>query len=926
MHISYIHLPFLQAHLFYRGYFIITQSKLMGKKFTLAWLLCLTCLSVFSQTYPNFLTLTSGYGGGTLSRFETINNSLTAVHWFTDPNRGTNPYGSLVRVGTKVYGLTVSGGEKNMGVIFSYDTVTKAYNIVHHFNLTNGAFPQGTLTLAQDGKLYGTTRLGGNLALNGGIGYGTLFSYDPASNQFARYIDFNEITGTSPLGLELAMAPNGNLWGMTSGGGLHDQGTLFVFEPATKIFSVHHNFNGTNGGRPEGNSLTITPDGVIWGTTANGGGNPAFGVLFSYDPSRYSYNTRVLFNGGPLGARPAGKMVVMPNGLLYGMTTLGGSNGVGVVYRYDRFNNSYAKTDFSGTNGKAPKGSLTLASNGLLYGVTLEGGSHNQGVVFSVDPTLNIINKLKDFTGSNGSYPQFSRLLEISSVIINNDGQEECGTRTVTIRGTVGTSTFRQILLNSRHATESDTTQPEIPAVAWTCGAFGVPLCQTRGLFRYDLTSIPQNAVIESATLKLFARTDNQNGQTGNPMFGTANTSLLQRVITPWTVGGTGWGNQPSTTTAGQKVLPQSTSNVQNYEVDLKDFVQTWVSNPAQNYGALLRLQTEQYYNSMVFQSGRAPDAQKPTLVIRYSVPTSKVVIRGTLGSPLFSQALLDSRGPFTSDTTQPEIPAAAWTCNSFGVPTCQTRGLFRYDVRGVPAGSRITSAKLYLYADNNNINGQTGNPMFGINNTSLLSKVTTPWNIAAVGWSNQPATTTAGQKTLPQSSSTSQDYVVDVTDFVQGWVDNPSSNYGMLLKLQTEQFYNSMVFHSGQAPDALKPRLEICYGPAGTSGGQANPVTEAINAAKTMPSNVLSNGDQLHVSPNPALSEARVQLRSRQAGKATLVLVDGSGNVIYREAVKAVAGNNIYVVRNLKKYAKGLYQVRLETEAGMMSTKLVVQ
>jgi hypothetical protein len=93
-----------------------------------------------------------------------------------------------------------------------------------------------------------------------------------------------------------------------------------------------------------------------------------------------------------------------------------------------------------------------------------------------------------------------------------------------------------------------------------------------------------------------------------------------------------------------------------------------------------------------------------------------------------------------------------------------------------------------------------------------LLQKVIQPWEVSGTGWLNQPSTTDTNQKTLPQSTNTAENYVVDVTDFVQEWVNHPETNYGMLLRLETEQYYNSMIFNSGQASDSLKPRLEICY------------------------------------------------------------------------------------------------------------------
>jgi hypothetical protein len=484
------------------------------------------------------------------------------------------------------------------------------------------------------------------------------------------------------------------------------------------------------------------------------------------------------------------------------------------------------------------------------------------------------------------------------------------------IRGDRISGKFKQLWIDNRNAYAADTSQPEMGAAAWTCNAQGSPICNFRSAFRYDVSSLPTNAVITGAKLYLYAKTNNINGNYGNPTFGDNNTTLLQRITAPWNLGGTGWTNQPPATTVNQKILPQSTSSAQNYVIDVTDFVQSWVNQPDSNYGMLLRLQTESYYNSMIFNSGQAPDSLKPRLEICYTLtrpdsckadfidstssanstnrlfialpthnnkkkpvricwtfgdgkdtcinydsaitynyypvthhyakagsykvcviityaggcvadkcktitvtepPTNPVcnnlrVIRGNRTNGLFKQIWLDSNAPYAADTTQPEMGAAAWTCNAGGYPTCNFRSLFRYNVSGLPANAVITNAKLYLYAKTNNINGNYGNPTFGEHNTALLQKVTAPWNLAGTGWANQPATTTTSQKVLPQSSSTAQNYEVDVTDFVQSWVNKPDSNYGMLLRLQTESYYNSMIFNSGQAPESLQPRLEICY------------------------------------------------------------------------------------------------------------------
>jgi hypothetical protein len=389
----------------------------------------------------------------------------------------------------------------------------------------------------------------------------------------------------------------------------------------------------------------------------------------------------------------------------------------------------------------------------------------------------------------------------------------------ITIRGDRTSSKFRQLLLDSNGPYAADSSQPEIVAGAWTCSSGGYPSCNFRGLFRYDVSSVPANAVITSAKLYLYAKTNAINGYYGMPTYGSANTSLLQKVIAQWNMAGTGWANQPAAATANQKTLAQSTSTAQNYVVDVTDFVQSWVNSPDSNYGMLLRLQAENSYNSLIFNSGSATDSTlRPTLEICYKVTppppacTNSLVIKGNPYSGQFQQALMGTWNPVGADTTQPEIVAGAWTCVGGGFSTCNFRSMLRYDVRSIPVNAVISSAKLYLYAKTNNINGNYGNPTYGSANTALLQKAISPWNNVTVGWNNQPSVSTVSQKVLPQSTSTQQNYVADITDFVQSWVNKPDSNYGMMLRLLAEQYYNSMVFNSGQAADSLRPRLEICY------------------------------------------------------------------------------------------------------------------
>ena len=60
----------------------------------------------------------------------------------------------------------------------------------------------------------------------GANNFGTLFSFDPATNTQVKLIDFNTAQGTNPTG-SLIQASNGKLYGMTYGGGSGNYGVIF---------------------------------------------------------------------------------------------------------------------------------------------------------------------------------------------------------------------------------------------------------------------------------------------------------------------------------------------------------------------------------------------------------------------------------------------------------------------------------------------------------------------------------------------------------------------------------------------------------------------------------------------------------------------------------------------------------------------------
>ena len=77
----------------------------------------------------------------------------------------------------------------------------------------------------------------------------------------------------------------GNIYGTTIQGGTYGLGTVFELVPGAKgkyEEQVLWNFNGTDGGGPQG-SLILDGAGNLYGTTVNGGAN-GYGTVFEVTP------------------------------------------------------------------------------------------------------------------------------------------------------------------------------------------------------------------------------------------------------------------------------------------------------------------------------------------------------------------------------------------------------------------------------------------------------------------------------------------------------------------------------------------------------------------------------------------------------------------------------------------------------------------
>ena len=359
------------------------------------------------------------YGGltnnGVILEYDIIGNVYTAKINFNDVPNGTYPFGSLCKASNgKYYGLTDQGGANNNGVLFEYDDSTNTYTKKFDFGGANGANPQGSVIQASNGKLYGMTYAGG---VNG---YGVLFEYDDSTNTCTKKYDFDGTNGAYPYGSPI-QATNGKLYGMTYEGGANSVGVLFEYDDSTNTYTKKYDFDYTNGGYPAGSLIQAT-NGKLYGLTFTGGANGG-GVIFEFDDSTTTYTVKYVFDNTN-GGNPFGSLVQGNDNKFYGMTYNGGATSVGVLFEYDDSTNTYAKKlDFGGTNGNSPRGSLIQATNGKLYGMTNGGGTNGVGVIFEYDRSTNTYRKVGDFNSALGVNPR-GDLVEVTFTITATSGNK----------------------------------------------------------------------------------------------------------------------------------------------------------------------------------------------------------------------------------------------------------------------------------------------------------------------------------------------------------------------------------------------------------------------------------------------------------------------------------------------------------------------
>lgn len=390
---------------------------------------------------------------GTIFKIKPDGTGFTKLLDFNGTNGGY-PYGSLILEGSSLYGMTSDGGSNNLGTVFKINTDGTGFSKILDFTGTaNGASPWGSLI--SDGTfLYGMTQRGG--ASN----FGTIFKIKPDNTGYSKLLDFDNSTkGAYPKGSLAFSTDFSFLFGMTTDYGLNGRGTIFKIKTdGTGYVKLLDNDVGTNGPNPEGTPLVIGlsiygvksglgagsapfPPGTIFKINTDGtgysklfsfeiegnspsgslysdgtfqygmtskGGRLDYGTIFKIKPDGTGYIRLLDFDDVLKGSYPKGSLI-SDGVFLYGMTTQGGINGAGTIFKIKPDGTSFARLfDFAyATSGGASNGSL-IFDGAFLYGMTGSGASSFYGAIFKIKPDGTGFAKLLDFDGINGGTPNGS--------------------------------------------------------------------------------------------------------------------------------------------------------------------------------------------------------------------------------------------------------------------------------------------------------------------------------------------------------------------------------------------------------------------------------------------------------------------------------------------------------------------------------------
>jgi len=326
----------------------------------------------------NYYGTTSSGGAnnlGTIFRV-TPGGDLKTIHSFVGGAEGCTPTGGLsLNASGALVGYASGCGASGAGTVYRSSlngTVVVLHTMSAGTDGYNGTSCSGRAPIlrASDNYFVGSTCYGGP------FGYGTVWQMAP-NGRFDLLHGFNEIWADGLYGVDIALAADETIVGVTVQGGIGNTGTIYKIAP-DGTYSTLYSFTAQthDGNQPQG--IAVGPDGGFYGVTYYGG-NFNQGVVFQFLNGKYKVLHSVYNGIVPEGGNPFSKPVIDGNGVIWGNTY-----NSGALFRVTKAGVYSTMYVFGTGDGANPDGTLVL-DGGNLYASTRTGGAHNLGSIARFD-------------------------------------------------------------------------------------------------------------------------------------------------------------------------------------------------------------------------------------------------------------------------------------------------------------------------------------------------------------------------------------------------------------------------------------------------------------------------------------------------------------------------------------------------------------
>ncbi|MDB6026462.1 MAG: 3-carboxymuconate cyclase [Verrucomicrobiales bacterium] len=248
--------------------------------------------------------------------------------------------------------------------------------------------PMGPLTKGKDGYFYGVTRYGGTNDI------GAVYKLSPGGS-FQHLLSFDSARMGTPQ--EKLLEGPGGMYASTREGGTNGIGTVYRFS-TNGVLKVLRPFPLTTG-KPG------APEGLVRGADGN-----FYGML--HDDDFHGWFFRMNTNGVTTMLSQSAiqeymlgiSLVQGRDGNFYG-TCANGISSQGFIFKITTAGTFTKLFVFDGNNGGGPQGPLLEMTNGVFFGITFQGGSNGLGTIFKITSEGVLTSEHSFLGGTDGYYP-----------------------------------------------------------------------------------------------------------------------------------------------------------------------------------------------------------------------------------------------------------------------------------------------------------------------------------------------------------------------------------------------------------------------------------------------------------------------------------------------------------------------------------------